>query len=113
MTNLFFVLGCIAILLVDFLVNQSDTIKKLLEVIKQKHDTRKLRVDSLFDGMTCLLKSEIYSIYQKGESRGYLSPTEFDIASSAYTNYRNLGGNHTMPAIYDRIKDMEIKEIGE
>ena len=60
--------------------------------------------------LCALCHDRILEGYKTYKKRGGISPTEFDTITNLYEAYHALGGNGATTAVYQKIRELPIKE---
>ena len=76
-----------------------------LHVEKQKQEAEALRVSLL-----ALIRDRILQGYRYYRRENGISPQDLETMTKLYMAYHALGGNGTITAVYDKIKNLPIKE---
>ena len=76
---------------------------------------RKSRDTALEEGVQCLLRAEIISMYKEYQHKHFCPIYAKESLKRMYTAYHNLGGNDVATELYAKTLDLpeEIQEEGE
>lgn len=78
----------------------------VLTTIKNKHS--KYRI--IKDGMTCILHNMVYNQGKEYISAGKITVEDMKDYEYLYNTYHELGGNGTGTEIFERVKDLPIRQ---
>jgi len=63
------------------------------------------------NGVQALLRNEIIKTYNHYSERGFMPIHERDNINHLYTQYKNLGGNGTVPKLIEELEELPVHDI--
>jgi len=66
---------------------------------------------SMQNAMRAILRNNIYDKCIECLSRGSVSTVELDILEELYVEYKNLNGNGAVETLYNKVKNLDIKQV--
>lgn len=79
--------------------------------LKKKFKQFQDREKATENGVQALLRNEIIKTYNHYSERGFIPIHERDNINHLYTQYKNLGGNGTIPALMEELEDLPVHDI--
>lgn len=76
--------------------------------IKKLQDEQDKKMDALTEGVKCLLRTAMLSIYYAHNETGQITQYEFENFVFLYQAYKTLGGNSFIDRIMDEVKTWEV-----
>lgn len=78
----------------------------LLKFAYSVYTEYKQRTEARDEALKCLLRTDIYAIYHRGEERGHIPLYSLENVTDMYKSYHALGGNGAVTTIYQKILAM-------
>lgn len=79
-------------------------------VVMQKLRERKTEQDAMKDGVLALLHDRLYQVCSYYIHQGEISLPEVKNIEYIYRGYHTLGGNGTGTELFERVKELKLKE---
>lgn len=79
--------------------------------LRKKFIKQQNRERATEQGVKALLRNEIIKTYNHYMDKGYMPIHERDNLGNLYDQYKNLGGNGTIPALIDELLELPVREI--
>lgn len=79
--------------------------------LNQKYKVQQERWIATQNGVQALLRNEIIKTYNHYMEKGFIPIHERDNLNNLYKQYKNLGGNGTIPRLMEELEDLPIYEI--
>lgn len=79
---------------------------RLAKKFKEQQD----RERATEQGVKALLRNEIIKTYNHYMDKGYMPIHERDNLSNLFKQYKNLGGNGTIPPLIDELMELPVRE---
>lgn len=81
------------------------------EIVEQKRlDEIMAREQAINGALRALCRDRIFQGYRYYKRCGGISPADFETMTKLYNAYHALGGNGTITAVYEKIKELPLKE---
>lgn len=95
-----FIFGIVTV----YIINRYKKIKKGQEVQEEKNK-------AIENGVQALLRNELIRRYREYESKGEITIIDKENMEHMFEEYKNLGGNGTVKAMYEEILNLPIKIV--
>lgn len=82
----------------------------VLRLIVKKRKEEKAEQGALKEGVLALLHDRLYQGCTHHINNGYITTEELKNMEYLYNGYHELGGNGTGTELYERVKDLPLKE---
>ena len=79
--------------------------------LKKKFKQFQEREKATENGVQALLRNEIIKTYNHYSERGFMPIHERDNINHLYTQYKNLGGNGTVPKLIEELEELPVHDI--
>ena len=86
---------------------------KRLEDEKNRVESKTIYEQAIGNALRALCRDRILQGYTFYKQRGGVSTQELETTNKLYDAYHALGGNGTITRVFERIKELPIKEEGE
>lgn len=94
-----------------FLATVSSVLTYLFLKLNKKFKKFQEREKATENGVQALLRNEIIKTYNHYSERGFMPIHERDNINHLYTQYKNLGGNGTVPKLIEELEELPIHDI--